>query len=234
MNLVAKLMKELGFTEEDVQKHTDFYNKHFDEWDNTIYEKTITRITHLINFLDKNYWLTKRFDLIKEQINKFDEIIDIGFDLPYLQIDEYITNQHCIFVDKYASAEQVTKIILEEGNYSIIINDIDDEAIVQNIQEKRKSENTALLCIETLEHFHNQQRFWDIARIINPKEAFITLPIGPIIPSHEHKYSSIEEAREYIAQYLAIAEERIIEPEILIGNNSEEFKLYLVRGNLHS
>jgi hypothetical protein len=196
-NLLKTLMKKFGVSKKDFDKHKEYYNNHFEDYDNEIYEDVKTRLVHFGNFFDNN-WFNKRYGLLQEKYALFDCIIEVGFGLPYLPLkikkEEEIELPKLVYVDKYSSAIEVSKLILDKlkVNAKLIKSDIGEMPFWSNLIIEKRGK-TLLVCIEVLEHLKNPEKFWINAKKLNPSKILISLPISPKIPSHHSFFKNVKE-----------------------------------------
>jgi len=230
--LLKHLMQAFRITPEQLNASLDFYRNNFQGYDNEIYSRIDTRLVHLATFLDRRDWFGKRFDLVFKQFPdkdyevQPDEMIDIGFSLPYLPIRWNEENSHRLFpeyvlVDKFESAgivsEEILKYINDKWRHrstkaKIIIGDLHDDATIDAIVSKSKGARKLLVGIEAVEHLENPNKFWELADELGNPNAIVSLPTGPKIPSHHMTFDTIEAARKYLQQHMTISEEEIVAP----------------------
>jgi len=230
--LLKNLMATFKVSEEAFEKHMEYYNNHFNEYGNEIYEDIKTRLVHLSNFSETN-WFNKRYDMLFRHYSTFDCIIEVGFSLPYLPLKENKPLPKLIYVDTYQSALEISKEIMKGYGQDarFIKGDIEEEATWSSIREEVKG-RTLLVAIEILEHLENPDYFWKEVKNLNPSGIVISFPIGPKIPSHHSYFEGEDEVREYFERYLVIEEEHIIEPENKSGRDLDKYKDLIVFGRL--
>ncbi|GEM_PF-3784937 len=232
-DLLTQLMKKFQISKEEFEKHKEYYNNHFEEYNNEIYQDLKTRLVHLSNFFEKN-WFNKRYNLLLQKYYLFDCIVEIGFGLPYLPL-KIKKNKlpTLIYSDIYESAINVSKEILKNIGKSadFIKGDIEKEKTWRLIKEKINGK-TLLVCIEVLEHLKKQNYFFENAKKLNPSKIIISLPIGPKIPSHHSFFQTEKEARNYLQDYMIIEEENIIKPTDKSNRDIDKYKNVIVFGRL--
>jgi hypothetical protein len=229
-------MKKFKISEEAFKKHKKYYNNQFDKYDNEIYQDIKTRLVHLDNFSERN-WFNKRYNLLFKKYPLFDYIVEVGFGLPYLYLrtEKERLNElpSLIYVDIYESALKVSKEIIKNlgRNADFIKGDIEEEETWDLIKEKINGK-TLLVGIEVLEHLKNPNYFWENAKKLNPSKIIISLPIGPKISSHHSFFLTEKKARDYLEKYIIIEDENIIKPLNKSKRSINEYKDIIVYGKL--
>ena len=227
-------MKKFKISDEEFEKHKEYYNNNFDKYDNDVYNDVKTRLVHLKNFSEKKNWFNKRYNLLFKKYQSFDSIVEIGFGLPYLPLKiKNITSKNLVYADKYDSAIEVSKEILKSLglNADFIKGNAEDYTLWSNIEKKCKG-NVLLVGIEAVEHLNSPDSFWRNAKSINPSKLIISLPIGPKIPSHNLYFKNIKEALEYLGRYMIIEEREIIKLSGKSKRNIDQYKNLIVFGRL--
>lgn len=235
-DLLNHLMKKLQISKEEFEKHKEYYNNHFEEYDNEIYQDVKTRLVHLSNFFEKN-WFNKRYNLLFKKYHLFDCIVEIGFGLPYLSLkikkDKLIELPTLIYVDIYKSAINVSKEILKKlgTKAQFIKGDIEEKKTWETIKEKIHGE-ILIVGIEVLEHLREPNYFWKNAKKLKPSKIMVSLPIGPKIPSHNSFFETEKEARDYLEKHMIIEEEELIKPPNKSNKDIDKYKDIIVFGKL--
>jgi len=163
--LLDNLMRKFQVSKEEFQKHKDYYNNHFKEYGNEIYQDVKTRLVHLQNFFEIN-WFNKRYNLLFEKYSFFDCIVEVGFGLPYLPLKTKRSKlkelPSLIYVDMYESAIKVSKEILKNlgTNADFINGNIEEKKTWEKIKDNIKGK-TLIVAIEVLEHLKNPIGFWE-------------------------------------------------------------------------
>jgi hypothetical protein len=116
-SLFSFLLEKFEISRDEVLSHQEFYNNHFQEYENEVYEDVKTRLVHLLNFWQDGFWFNERFSLLFKHFSEYEAIVDFGYGLPYLSLrlaesDQSSAVPRQVFVDKYQSAETVSREIL--------------------------------------------------------------------------------------------------------------------------
>jgi len=237
--LYEKLLSKFSLSESSVDEHRNYYNSSFDSYDNDIYADNKTRFVHLLNFWEKDSWLNNRFNLVFGNYSKYDEIIDLGFGLPYLALRlnesgelEKLPKQ--IFVDSYQSAVDVSKEILNILNIEaeFILGNIESEEVFAQLKNRSKGEKKLIVSLETIEHLKSPEKFWENLKMFTGSDCIFSLPIGPEIPSHHSFFESEQDVRDYLSQYIDIEKENMSSPSKVSGKGSDEYKIMSVLGKI--
>jgi len=238
-DLFKHLLNKLGITQEDVDNHRDFYNNNFDKYENDVYLDPKTRLVHLLNFWEENLWFNERFTLLFKHFNKYEVIIDFGYGLPYLAIllaeqNKLASLPQQVFIDKYQSAEDVSKEILSYLNLDavFITKSIESREAFEELKKQNLPEKKLFVALETIEHLDNPEEFWNNLKSFSGSDIIISLPVGPKIPSHTLFYKNVEEVREYLSQYLEIKEEHIAQPQQMDGRGLDDYKAFSCLGTI--
>jgi len=226
------LLERFNVSKKDFEKHLNYYNNNFDKYDNTIYKDVKTRLVHLKNFSEKN-WFNKRYNLLFKKYNLFDSIIEIGFGLPYLPLKKESNLKNLIYVDSYSSAIDVSKEILKKlkSDAVFIKGDAENKNTWSKIK-KRINGKKLIVGIEVVEHLKRPDLFWKNAKSIGSSRIIISLPIGPKIPSHTIAFETVKEATKYLSNYMQIEEKEIIKPSKKFKGNLGKYKDLIVFGRL--
>ncbi|MBN2585649.1 hypothetical protein JXA59_03340 [Patescibacteria group bacterium] len=234
--LLDYLLGKFSVTENQLKQHRLFYNNHFNEYGNEVYEDVKTRLVHLQNFWDDSLWFNQRYDLLFKKYQDFDQIIELGFSLPYLYLQDDVSglkNKPLLLVDHYDSAIQVAKEIvdyLKVSNVQLIKSDIQSKEGWNDIQNKIIDGKRLFVAVETIEHLDQPELFWEnIHRFVGDK-IILSLPIGPAIPSHNLAMKDDQEALEYLEQYIDVAERQFISPSDKRGEGLDDYKVLIVFG----
>lgn len=237
--LVDFLLKGLNLTQEEVDKHREFYNNHFNEYENDVYLDSKTRMVHLLNFWEENLWFNERFNLFFKHYDNYEAIIDFGYGLPYLAIALAEKNElnrlpKQIFVDKYQSAEDVSKEILSylKLEATFITKGIESEEVFKDLGALDLPNKKLFVALETIEHLNNPEQFWSNLKYFQGSDFIVSLPVGPKIPSHTLFFGSVEEVREYLSKYLDIKDEHIAQPKGKEGRDLDQYKVFSCLGNI--
>ena len=240
-NLINYLLEILSISKVDYDNHRDFYNNHFDEYQNDIYEDPKTRIVHLENFWDDSLWFNKRYELLFRHYKEFDQIIELGFSLPYLQLkaDDLGLNlegKNFLLVDSYKSAIEVSDLVidyLDVGNVNLVLADIQEDSGWDAINKLVIKDGSRLfVAVETVEHLDRPDVFWDNLSKHSGDGVVISLPVGPAIPSHHLVMDSEKDALDYLSKYINVSESMTISPQAESGRGLDEYKVAIVFGTI--
>lgn len=237
--LVTYLLEKLNLTQTEVDKHREFYNNHFTEYENDVYLDPKTRLVHLLNFFEENLWFNERFNLLFKHYDNYEALIDFGYGLPYLAITLAEKNDSNslpkqIFVDKYQSAEDVSKEILSYLNLeaTFITKGIESEEVFKDLRALNLPNKKLFVALETIEHLDNPEEFWSNLKDFQGSDFIVSLPVGPKIPSHTLFFNTVEEVREYLSKYLNIKDEHIAQPKGKDGRDLDQYKVFSCLGNI--
>ena len=237
--LLAHLLNKLNITESELNKHREFYNNHFNEYENDVYLDPKTRLVHLLNFWEKGLWFNERFTLLFKHFDKYRVLIDFGYGLPYLALSLVENNQldklpRQIFIDKYQSAEDVTKEILSylNLNATFITESIESKEVFDELEKQALPEEKLFVALETIEHLDKLEEFWNNLKRFSGSDIIISLPVGPKIPSHTLYFKTEEEVRNYLSEYLDIKDEYIAQPQKSEGRDLDQYKVFSCLGTI--
>lgn len=238
--LLDYLLSRFRITPEALREHRMFYNNHFDEYENDIYADVKTRLVHLQNYWEGNLWFNKRYDLFREVYRDFDQIIELGFSLPYMQLEaarrgELLHSPRFVFVDLYQSAIDVTQAILEYlgvVNVEMIKADIQDTSDWQSITKGIIPGKRLFVAIETVEHLSEPDKFWANLKGFKGDHVILSLPIGPAIPSHFLVTETADKARDYVGQHVELMKEQIIAPDAARNEGLDDYKVWIGYGKI--
>ncbi len=237
--LFSYLLNKLSITQEEVDKHRDFYNNHFNEYENDVYLDPKTRLVHLLNYWEENLWFNERFTLLFKHFNNYEVIIDFGYGLPYLAISLAEQNKLSelpkqVFIDKYQSAKDVSKEITSylKLDAAFITTSIESTESFDEIKKLNLPNKKLFVALETIEHLDKPEDFWNNLKQFKGNDLIISLPVGPKIPSHTLFFGSTEEVKTYLSSYLEIKDEHIAQPSQQEGRGLDEYKVYSCLGNI--
>ncbi len=231
--LFEVVSSRVGISWEDFKKFSDYYNGDYGAYGNEVYEDIKVRLVHLDNFLRENFW-NHRFFYLWRDYCKFDQIIDIGFSVPYLPI--YLNNidkigqmPKLLYVDINETSKQVAEIILEHcGNSAdFVTGDVNNPTTWREINKYLSTKNKLFTAFETIEHFEHPEIFWNEIGRLKGSRLILSLPIGEKIPSHHLVFLSETEVRDYLNKYLDITESMVFEDAF-----ASKYKIYTAIGTI--
>lgn len=176
--------------------------------------------------------------MLLEKFGEFDQIVELGFGLPYLHLylaerGELDKMPSTVLVDYYASAVDVSREIMKYlgvENTNVFQSDIQDPKAWDMIRSSYIDGRRLFVAIEIIEHLKTPEAFWKGIKRFSGDDIILSLPVGPAIPSHQLVLSTIEEAEEYVEKYVDITEKRILTPDEKQGDGLDDFKVLVVQG----
>lgn len=208
-------LDKLSIEKESFGDFFSFYNNQFSEYGNEVYEDIRSRLTHLKYFLENSWW-NNRFHFLFRDFNKYSQIIDLGFSVPYLPLrlhKEGVLNNvpKLLYVDGNDTSKKLAKIILTKLGISadFVVGDLQDMSTWENIQNCILPSQKVFVSFETIEHLDQPEKFWNNLKTFSGSDMILSLPIGPKIPSHATSFENANEVKRYLEPYLAIREEKV-------------------------
>lgn len=212
-----------------------FYNNQFSEYGNEVYDDIRSRLVHLKYFLENSWW-NSRFHFLFKYFDRYYQVIDLGFSVPYLPLyleSRGILNKvpKLIYVDGNDTSEKLAKIILTQLGVSadFIVGDLQELSIWKEIQRLISPNKKLFTSFETIEHLEHPEKFWGNVKIFAGSDIILSLPIGPKIPSHATSFKSIDEVERYLEPYLTIKEERVFSGK----EHDSVYEIYTCLGNIN-
>lgn len=235
--LLDYLLARFGVSAEELMAHRLFYNNHFDQYGNDIYADIKTRLVHLQNFWESDFWFNQRYDLLSRHYESFDQVIELGFSLPYIhmQLPKNKPTTKFLLVDYYESAIQITDAMLDYlkvNDVKLLRADIQSDSGWASIRQNFIEGGRLFVAIETIEHLSNPEVLWENIRHLKGEKMIMSLPIGPTIPSHQLVFSSEEQALGYIGRYLEVEETQVISSSGSPSRGMDEYKVIIVYGTI--
>jgi hypothetical protein len=208
----------LGVSASDLEAFSVFYNSDYSVYGNEVYDDIKVRLVHLENFLQNNWW-NNRFYFLWRDWKKYNEIIDIGFSVPYLPL---FVRQHegnvamlpnLIYVDGNTTSMNVSEVILKQLGVraEYVVGSALHSSTWKEIQTKTRDGRKLFTAFETIEHFDNPQLFWNEISAYRGGALILSLPIGPKIPSHTLAFENEEEVLRYLEPYLQVREYKVFD-----------------------
>lgn len=224
----------------DKHKYTDFkafYNTSFGSYDNSIYSDSRTCIVHWENYNNVS-WFNQRMDFLFGLLRAACDIdnvtwLDLGFSVPYVFDKPDLLGSNkltSILVDKEASCMTfynalANRLGIEGSLPTVIIGDISDCNTSDIITRELLSRSLVgsrlfVSAIEVLEHLKSVNCFWQFiesiksANIFSSVDLYITLPIGPLIPSHEVSFDNVMQARTFLQHRARLVSEFLLRPDV--------------------
>jgi len=244
---IRKCAEQLGLGESTVESEIRRYNADFSAYDNKIYKLVETRIAHWINFLN-NDWFSHRLSWPLRSAVEYDVIIDLGFSVPYSYSKPALVRRakpHWIFVDKESSAVKFYDLLLEMESLgdlrkrdAVLQADVElasDRSRIIEIVKSLEPESLLIVASEIIEHLEHPQNIWELIQellgLSKQAHAYITLPIGKIIPSHTMEFLADKDAAKYVAEYMDIKWERTFKPSTNVQVSPYLRQCYCALGN---
>ncbi|MEN9614190.1 MAG: hypothetical protein RLZZ347_497 [Candidatus Parcubacteria bacterium] len=214
--LVEYLSKQFSISKEDFEKFFHFYNEKFDSYGNEVYEDVRVRLVHLKYFLEGSWW-NNRFYFLWKYFHRYEQIIDIGFSVPYLplyldKVGRLAELPKLLYIDGNETSKKVSEVILKrlEVTAEYITGDIEDEMLWDAVAlQSESSKDTVLCAFETIEHLSHPEIFWNHVKRFSGKDIMLSLPIGPKIPSHHSFFATEQEVESYLSTYIGIKERKV-------------------------
>lgn len=229
-NLIDLTLKELGITREELESFSNYYNNDYSAYGNEVYEDLKVRLVHLDNFLKENWW-NNRFYFLWRDSDKYDEIVDIGFSVPYLPIHLADTSDiknlpHLVYVDGNETSKKLATVILDLSNVKaeFVVGDAQNQNTWNEVKGLVSGEKRLFTAFETIEHFENPELFWNEIKKFKGDHLMLSLPIGEKIPSHHSVFSNESEVTNYLEKYLDIIETKVF------SSDESKYKIYTAVG----
>jgi hypothetical protein len=202
----------LGVSRSELDTFSAFYNSDYSVYGNEVYDDIKVRLVHLENFLQNNWW-NNRFYYLWREWQKYDEIIDIGFSVPYLplyvrQYSDTATLPKLLYVDGNETSKKVSEIILSEinGSAQYVVGSALEASTWKEIHKNTGKGRKLFTAFETIEHFEDSAPFWKELHEYKGNDLILSLPIGPKIPSHHLVFTEVEHVFDYLKKYIEIKE----------------------------
>lgn len=238
INWVYKLSKTFKLDFLATQAFVDYYNYHYEKYDNNIYKHLESRIAHWHNYYNGG-WFQRRIDIFLDILEQETEansnviLVDLGFSVPYPYSRNNLVNKEnikCVFIDKYQSSDMFLEGVSSElGCFN---RTHDDKVIIQDIEStegrneilkflsKIKTNNKTRIVVmasEIIEHLNDPAGCFNFIEQICKMpncigSAYVTLPIGLKIPSHTIEFISEKETRSFVNKFSNIKYENVLEP----------------------
>ncbi len=229
-SLINLALSKLNVPLEELEAFSEYYNRDYGAYDNEVYEDIKSRLVHLDNFLKDNFW-NNRFYFLWKNFSKYEEIVDIGFSVPYLPIQISNTTKlevlpRLVYVDGNETSKKLAEVILELLNIkaNFVVGDAQNHNTwneIKNIVSERKRLFTAF---ETIEHFERPDLFWKEIGYFKGDDLILSLPIGDKIPSHHSVFADESEVTTYLEKYVDIKEKKVF------GSKESAYKIYTAVG----
>lgn len=214
-NNFNEYLDKLSIEKDSFDNFFSFYNNQYSEYGNEVYEDVRSRLTHLKYFLECSWW-NNRFHFLFKYFDRYSQIIDLGFSVPYLPLyleQKGMLNKvpELLYVDGNDSSEKLAQIILTKLGVkaSFVTGDLEDSFAWKDIENKLSSGKKLFTSFETIEHLDYPEKFWNNVKNYSGSDMILSLPIGPKIPSHATAFLNVTQIRSYLKQYLDIREEKI-------------------------
>ncbi len=232
--LIAITLSKLGISEGELRQYSEYYNGNYSSYGNEVYEDMRVRLVHLENFLQENWW-NNRFHFLWKSFRNYEQIIDIGFSVPYLplklaQEDSLSLLPKMIYVDTNETSKKLAEVILDTLGVSgeFVVGSATEENTWNDIEKLTIPGKKLFTAFETIEHFEHPELFWKELSRFKGNDLTLSLPIGEKIPSHHSVFMTEAEVTKYLEQYLDITEIHVFDGKDA-GSN---YKIYTAIGNI--
>lgn len=229
---IEKLLKDFAIEQSDFESFFNFYNNDFKEYGNEVYKDFKVRLVHLKYFLENSWW-NHRFHFLWKYYKNYEQVIDLGFSVPYLPIHLYELEKlnelpKTLYVDGNETSKKLADNILGTLNIraKFVIGDLLDESTWKTIDSDLTDGNKLFCSFETIEHLDDPTEFWRHIGKYSGSDMTLSLPIGPKIPSHNLTFQNEKEAINYIQQYLELKESKVFNGKV----NGSEYNLFTALG----
>ncbi len=229
-NLTHLALNKLNISPKELEEFSEYYNKDYSTYGNEVYEDIKVRLVHLENFLKENWW-NNRFFFLWKYFSNYDEIIDIGFSVPYLPIHLSKLNKvqelpRLVYVDGNETSKKLAEVILDVLNIKaqFITGDAQNHNTWSEIKHVSSGYKRLFTAFETIEHFDHPELFWEGIADFRGDSLILSLPIGEKIPSHYSVFSNEIEITQYLEKYLEIQEKKVF------SSSKSKYKIYTAKG----
>lgn len=240
--LLQDLCSDLGIEKEEFGVFLMHYDTGFESYGNEIYDDIKSRLVHLFYFLNKSWW-NGRLEHLFSYYSNYDEVIDIGFSVPYLPLRAWQQSlesgklsrlPHLLYVDLNDTSERLANMILPRigASADFVTGNVELEDTWKRIAAKISTQENAkegslkkLFCaFETVEHMEHPEKFWqNLSREHKGSDMALSLPVGPGIPSHHLVHEDLGSALAYARRYVDIREYKLISPPPDVQSNFNIF-----------
>lgn len=231
-NLINLTLDKLNISHKELEDFSNYYNNDYSAYGNEVYEDIKVRLVHLDNFLKENWW-NNRFYFLFRDFCKYEEIVDIGFSVPYLPI--YLSRRNriqelprLVYVDGNETSKKLATIILDMLGIKarFVVGDAQNQNTWNDIKEVTLYGKRLFTAFETIEHFEKPELFWKELANYNGDILILSLPIGKKIPSHHSVFSDEVEVTNYLEKYLNISEMKVF------SSAEIDYKIYTAIGTI--
>ncbi len=211
------LLDRFSVREADFEAFSSFYTGDYENYDNKVYDDLKVCLVHLREFLNDSWW-NNRFHFLWKYFSRYEQIIDLGFSVPYLPVRLALQNQlselpSLLYVENNPYSEKFAREILEllGASASFVTGNLEEKNTWENIAKYTREGKKLFSAFEVIEHLNNREVFWVNLQSFSGSDMMLSLPIGPKIPSHHLALSRAAEAEKYVSQYLEVAEKTIFD-----------------------
>ncbi len=200
---INKLLSSLDMSKKDLIEGYLLYNLDISIYANEIYEHKEVRFAMYLQNLMKGSWHIKRHEIVLNILKelKSKSIVDMGFGLPSKYMKEYVLENEVKLklVDFYDSAFNFSEKLFDiwgkpwKEKISFKSLDMNKKTYVGNFD--------CYLFMDSIEHINNPEKYLKkFVKKSNPGTNFIiSLPIGPLIPSHTRGWKTEKEAIKWLS-----------------------------------
>ena len=231
---IEQLLKDFAIEQSDFESFFNFYNNDFKEYGNEIYNDFKVRLVHLKYFLENSWW-NNRFHFLWKYYKNYEQVIDLGFSVPYLPIHLYKLGKlnelpKMLYVDGNETSKKLADNILGKLNIraKFVTGDLLDKSTWKSIDSDLTNDSKLFCLFETIEHLNDPTEFWGHIGKYNGSDMTLSLPIGFKIPSHNHSFQNEKEAINYIQQYLELKESKVFDGKV----NGSEYRIFTALGSI--
>jgi hypothetical protein len=228
---IEELLEEFSRNKNDFQFFCSFYGEKFEEYDNDVYEDFQVRILHLKYFLEKSWW-NNRFYFLWKDYKNYEQIVDIGFSVPYLPVYLFENKTldslpKMLYVDGNDTSKKLAEFVLSELGVSaeFVVGDIQNVSTWRLMEKKMEKEKYLFCSFETIEHLSNPEIFWENLKTYQGSTILLSLPIGPKIPSHHLFFQNKKDVDDYLQKYVKVEENKIFDGK----PHGSVYKIYTTR-----
>ena len=200
---ITYILKKLKVNKKEILKSYIDYDTGVLNYDNSIYESLSLRVALYLHYLLEESWHQERQEKILKILNMSQprKIADIGFGAPTKYIKEYVLKNKKIkltLFDLYPAAFEFAKTLFE----------IWDAKYENSIKFKKTDMNSfeyvgdyeLYIFQDSIEHVNNPTKYLKMIVKKSPinSKFLLSLPICPLIPSHNIAWNNKNEANFWI------------------------------------
>lgn len=214
---LKNLLDRFSISEAQFNAFSSFYTDDYENYGNQVYDDLKVCLVHLREFLNDSWW-NNRFHFLWKYFNRYEQIIDIGYSVPYLPIRLALQNRLAelpalLYVESNPHAEKLARAVLEQLGISaeFLLGNLEEENVWQHIEQHSIEGKKLFSAFEVIEHLNEPEKFWVHLKTFHGSTMILSLPIGPKIPSHHLVFNNAEEVETYLSQYLNVTESKVFD-----------------------